>query len=371
MARSSNIAVVIGASGQDGYFLSRKLLSEGWQLHAITRKPEDLLNLSNSVEGVAHLSVHKMDLAEPAPLIDLIGRLQPAEIYNLAGQSSVFQSFREPYQTWQSNAHIVAMLLETIRTRSPETHFYQASSTDMFGGGAGESMVFNESSPLRPESPYAGAKASAHLLCRNYRSAYGLRIACGILSNHESHRRPAHFLTRKITDHVRAITGLSSSALGKQAPLVMGNLKVQRDWGFAPDYVDGMTLILRQIEVRNLLDEKNGVLHDEGLKYRDYVLGTGQSHAVWQLIDAAFRIADFKLDWYLEYDNPARWSARFSDTGTTAVTVDPAFFRPCDPFAIRIDPSRAREQLGWSPRKGLEHFLKDMLTGHTGAPTQS
>jgi GDPmannose 4,6-dehydratase len=371
MARSSNTAVVIGASGQDGYFLTRKLLCEGWQVHAITRKPEELQSLRNSAESAAQLSVHKVDLAEPAPLMELIGRSQPAEIYNLAGQSSVFHSFREPFRTWQSNAYIVAMLLETVRTRSPESRFYQASSTDMFGGGAGESVVFNENSPLRPESPYASAKASAHLLCRNYRSAYGLRIACGILSNHESHRRSAHFLTRKITDHVRAISGLSSSARGMQAPLVIGNLKVQRDWGFAPDYVDGMTLILRQIDVRNSRGGKNSVLQDEGPNYRDYVLGTGQSHAVWELVDAAFRIADFRLDWDLEADDPAQWSARFSDTGTIAVTVNPEFLRPCDPFAIRIDPSSAREQLGWSPGKVIELFLKDMLTGPAGAPART
>jgi GDPmannose 4,6-dehydratase len=371
MARSSNTAVVIGASGQDGYFLTRKLLNEGWQVHAITRRPEELLNLRNSAEGIAQLSVHRVDLAEPAPLFELIGRSQPAEIYNLAGQSSVFQSFREPLRTWQSNAHIVAMLLEAVRTRSPESRFYQASSTDMFGGGADESVVFNENSPLRPESPYAGAKASAHLLCRNYRSAYSLRIACGILSNHESHRRPAHFLTRKITDHVRAVSGLSGPARGTQAPLVLGNLKVQRDWGFAPDYVDGMTLILRQINIRSLRGGKNAVLQDEGPNYRDYVLGTGQSHAVWELVDTAFRIADLQLDWDLETDDPARWSARFSDTGTTAVTVNPEFLRPCDPFAIRIDPSSAREQLGWSPGKGIELFLKDMLTGHTGVPART
>jgi GDPmannose 4,6-dehydratase len=151
----------------------------------------------------------------------------------------------------------------------------------------------------------------------------------------------------------------------------LGNLKVQRDWGFAPDYVDGMTLILRQINVRNLRDGKSAVLQDEGFYYRDYVLGTGQSHAVWELVDAAFRIADFQLDWDLESDDPARWSARFSDTGNTAVTVNPEFLRQCDPFAIRIDPSSAREQLGWSPRIGIELFLKDMLSGHTGVPARS
>ncbi|MFL6231275.1 MAG: GDP-mannose 4,6-dehydratase [Pyrinomonadaceae bacterium] len=366
-------AVVVGAAGQDGYFLVSRLLAEGWQVHAVARRPEALSALAEVHARRGRLQAHALDLCEPSPLFDLIAAVQPAEVYNLAGQSSVSRSFADPLTTWRTNAAFVAELLECVRLSSPETRLYQASSTDMFGGAAGGTVRYHEESALNPQSPYASAKAAAHLLCRSYREAYGVRVACGILSNHESHRRPAQFLTRKITDHVRALQRL---APGERplAPLAMGNLKIRRDWGFAPDYVEGMQLIVRQIEVRAAralapagdavaVESGDGAvaLDDEGRSYRDYVLGTGQTHAVWELVNAAFSLGGFPLEWRLEGDDPTDWGARFSATGEAAVVVDEKLLRPADPRDIEVDVARARRELGWSPRTGLDVFLADML----------
>lgn len=355
-------AVVVGASGQDGYFLTRQLLAEGWRVHATARRPESLRAEGFAGPHGGQLIVHAAELVEPSSLFELVARERPEEIYNLAGQSSVSRSFAEPHETWRTNAEFVAGLLEAVRLTSPRTRLYQASSTDMFGGAAGGRLLYNEDSVLDPQSPYASAKAAAHLLCRAYRKDYNLRIACGILSNHESHRRPAHFLTRKITDHVRGLRRRAREGAAATTPLKVGHLKIHRDWGFAPDYADGMRLIMRQIAVRSSRAlGAEAALADEGRNYRDYLLGTGRTHAVWQLIDAAFRLAGFELDWRLEGDDPASWRATFRATGEPAVVADPSLLRPADPLVIEVDASRARRELGWSPREGLEVFLTDML----------
>src|ERR1700730_16734877 len=283
------IAIVAGANGQDGYFLTERLLREGWFVHATTRElpGPDFEYLSGDIRS--HLQVHQIDLLEPQPLFDLIRQTQPEELYNLAGQSSVSKSFSDPLHTWQTNTESVVHLLECIRKSSPNTRFYQASSTDMFGISSGGRTVFNEDSALNPQSPYASAKAAAHLLCHSYREVYGLRIASGILSNHESHRRPAPFLSRKVVEHVLRLVNCQSGELPNAPPLIMGNLKAKRDWGFAPDYVDGMCRILRQVTVRADLSGEPEA--DIGANYRDYLLATGKTHAVWELVDSAFRIS--------------------------------------------------------------------------------
>jgi GDPmannose 4,6-dehydratase len=218
----------------------------------------------------------------------------------------------------------------------------------MFGSVPGGTVIHDEESALNPQSPYAAAKAAAHMLCRSYRESYGVRIACGILFNHESHRRGERFLTRKVVDHLRALR-----ETGERTPLSVGNLTAQRDWGFAPDYVDGMMRVIRQASLRGV--------HDNAAEYRDYVLGTGRLHAVWELIDRAFRLAGFELDWAIEGHDPLDRHASFADTGEPAVVVDPAFVRPADPQAIGADPSRAAIDLDWRPQLELDVFLEDML----------
>jgi GDPmannose 4,6-dehydratase len=338
-------AIVTGATGQDGYFLVKRLLDDGWTVYAPVR---DVAAAEELFGESAGLQVVRRDLAEPAPLAALVGDIRPEEMYNLAGESSVAGSFADPRATWQTNAHAVVHLLDAIRKDSPETRFYQASSGEMFGFVPGGETVHDEHAPLNPQSPYAAAKAAAHLLCRSYRESYGLRIACGILFNHESHRRGAGFLTRKVVDHVDALR------LGAaQGPLRVGNLKARRDWGFAPDYVDGMIMIARQTSLRSVSDAAS--------EYRDYVLGTGRLHHAWELIDCAFALAGLQLVWDLDGDDPLRWHAAFEHSAETAVVVDPEFVRPADPAAIGADPTRVRVDLGWEPQVGLRVFLSDML----------
>ncbi len=338
-------AIVTGATGQDGYFLVRRLLADGWTVHAAVR---DIEAAEAMFGGHGNLVAVRRDIRDPGPLRALVGDVRPEELYNLAGESSVSASFADPQATWESNAHVVVHLLDAVRLDSPGTRVYQASSGEMFGSVPGESVVHDEEAPLNPQSPYAAAKAAAHMLCRSYRESYGVRIACGILFNHESRRRGAQFLSRKVVDHV---TGLKIGAVDR--PLSLGNLKAQRDWGFAPDYVDGMITILRQAEARGAPDEASS--------YRDYVLGTGRLHSVWELADRAFALAGFELEWHLDGDDPLEWSATFTASGESAVVVDPAFIRPSDPQAIAADPRRIEAELGWTPKPGLDRFLEDML----------
>jgi GDPmannose 4,6-dehydratase len=356
----NRIAIATGVNGQDGYFLTERLLREGWFVHAVTRElPGPDFESSRDIRS--HLRVHKIDLSQPQPLFDLIRETRPEELYNLAGQSSVSKSFVDPLYTWQTNTESVVHLLECLRKYSPKTRFYQASSTDMFGIPPGGTIVFDEDSALNPQSPYASAKAAAHLLCHSYREVYGLRITSGILSNHESHRRPISFLSRKVVEHVSSLRGFSGSRAAEAAPLAVGNLKVRRDWGFAPDYVEGMCRILRQIETRAAVARQSPQT-DEGANYRDYVLATGETHAVWELIDSAFTIGGFELGWDLEGDNPAAWRGYFRSTKMPAVIVNPDLLRTAEPLVIRVDPSRAQKELGWAPRPGLEVFLREMFT---------
>lgn len=357
--QKSRTAIVAGANGQDGYFLTESLLRDGWLVHATTR-PGSIPDFTISESAKSLLRVHQIDLLSPKPMFDLIAEVQPDEFYNLAGQSSVVKSFSDPLYTWQTNAESVVHLLECIRKYSPHTRFYQASSTDMFGMSPDGVNVYNEDSALNPQSPYASAKAAAHLLCHSYREVYGLRIASGILSNHESHRRPAPFLSRKVVEHVRRLGSCRPGELSNAPPLIMGNLKVQRDWGFAPDYVDGMCRILRQVEVRNDLSGTSQA--DIGANYRDYLLATGKTHAVWELVDCAFTINGFKLDWNLNGDDAAAWRANFSSTERPAVIVDPNLLRTAEAQVIQVDPSRAQKELGWAPRVGLDVLLQDMFS---------
>ncbi len=338
-------AVVTGATGQDGRYLVARLLADGWTVHAAVRDPDAASALFG---GHERLIAVRRDLRDPGPLCALVGDVRPEEMYNLAGESSVGASFADPRATWESNAHVVVHLLDAIRNDSPETRFYQASSGEMFGSVPGGRAVHDETAALNPQSPYAAAKAAAHLLCRSYREAYGIRIACGILFNHESRYRGAQFLSRKVVDHVAALR--RGEAPG---PLALGNLRAQRDWGFAPEYVDGMIAILRQASVRGIADDAR--------LYRDYVLGTGRLHHVWELVDRAFALAGFELAWQMEGDDPTAWSATFAAGGGSAVVVDPAFIRPADPVAIAADPSRIAADLGWTSREGLDAFLEDML----------
>lgn len=355
----SAVAIVTGAGGQDGFILTERLLSEGYTVYATVRRAASGGELLR-IEGAGSLTVRVVDLGMPGVIASLIDEVQPDELYNLAGLSSVSASFADPSGTWRTNADAVQEMLEAIRGHSPATIFYQSSSSEMFGSIPGRQLVHDEDSPLNPQSPYATAKAAAHLLCSVYRRAYGLRISCGILFNHESRRRPAEFLTRKVVDHVKHLRSIATARLRQAAPLAVGNLAAQRDWGFAPDYVDGIVRIAHQVALRaQTLGQP--AQPDVGASYRDYVLGTGQHHAVWQLIDRAFALAELPLNWDRSSDDPTLWTARIRRTGTSAILVDPRLIRPADPLAILANPARATRELGWVPRTGIDRFLIDMI----------
>jgi GDPmannose 4,6-dehydratase len=355
-AASAPSALVTGASGQDGSLLVERLALEGFRVHAVVRTSATPRAVSlGRLDGV---ELHEADIRDGDRIAEIVDTVQPTELYNLAGLSSVSDSFADPRLAWLTNAAAVADLLEVVRRSSPSTRMYQASSSEMFGWVPGGAVKHDEEAPLLPQSPYASAKAAAHLLCSTYRRAYGLRISCGILFNHESRLRGPSFLTRKVTDHVRALHVRTSPMTGE--PLTAGNLMARRDWGFAPDYVDGMCRILRQVAVR--ADVHGGPAGpDVAAAYRDYVLGTGQTHAVWELIDRAFKLGGFELEWEMSDRDVATWWARFRGTDVPAVRVDPKLLRPNDPLVIEADASRAREELGWAPGVGLDRFLEDML----------
>jgi GDPmannose 4,6-dehydratase len=361
----ASTAVVTGAGGQDGFYLVERLLADGCSVHAAIRPGAPKADLT-AIPNADRLTIHELDATDADAGRRLIADVRPDELFNLAGLSSVSRSFDDPSTAWRTNAQAVQGLLEAVRTDSPATRFYQASSTDMFGSAPGETTIHDERSAFRPQSPYAASKAAAHVLCDAYRRAFDLRIACGILSNHESGRRPASFLTAKVAAYLRELRARrergqrSGHRAATLEPLRVGNLSVRREWGFAPDYVDGMIRICRQIDVRA---EVLGTPPDPdvGGNYRDYILGTGIQMAVWELIDRAFGLAGFELEWDRSSSDPARWTARIVGTGELVVLVDDALLRPADPLCIGTDPSLARRELGWEPTGGLDAVFKEML----------
>jgi GDPmannose 4,6-dehydratase len=351
-------AIVTGAAGQDGFYLVARLLGDGAVVHATVRDPGRTADL-RALPNAERLTIHALEITDSDGYRRLLAEVRPDELYNLAGLSSVRRSFDDPTEAWRTNADAVHGLLEAVRTESPATRFYQSSSTDMFGSPPGGTAIHDESSAFMPQSPYAAAKAAAHVLCDAYRRSFDLRVSCGILSNHESSRRPAQFLTAKVVGHVQSLRAAAEGGADTEA-LRVGNLAVRREWGFAPDYVDGIVRICRQIAVRADVSGSSAEA-DVGSSYRDYVLGTGRPNTVWELIDHAFRLGGFPLDWDRSSPDPADWTARLAATGAPAVVVDASFIRHADPVTIGTDPSRARDELAWRPRTDLDTFLADML----------
>jgi GDPmannose 4,6-dehydratase len=351
-------AIVTGATGQDGYYLVTSLLAEGTTVDATVRPGAAAADL-RAIADAERLTIHELDITDTESFRRLLATLRPDELYNLAGMSSVQRSFDDPTGAWRTNADAVQGVLEALLNESPATRFYQASSTDMFGSTPGGTTIHDENSAFRPQSPYAASKAAAHVLCDAYRRAFDLRIACGILSNHESVRRPASFLTAKVAKYVRGLRA-DQGDLPADGPLRLGNLAVQREWGFAPDYVDGMVRICRQIAVRA---EVRGTPPevDTGASYRDYILGTGVRAAVWELVDRTFELAGFQLQWDRSSSEVTDWTARLAERDEPIVIVDPALVRPADPEVIGTNPSLAIAELGWRPRAGLDPFLEELL----------
>ena len=313
-------ALITGITGQDGSYLAELLLAKGYEVHGIIRRAStfntsriDHLYADPHSED-ARLFLHYGDLSDGARLVTLLAEVEPDEVYSLAAQSHVRVSFDEPEHTTDTTGTGTVRLLEAVRLAGITTRFYQASSSEMFGAA---SPPQSENTPFYPRSPYAAAKVYSYWITRNYREAYGLFAVNGILFNHESPRRGETFVTRKITRAVAAIKD------GRQEHLYMGNLDAVRDWGYAPEYVEGMWRMLQ-------VDEP-----------RDYVLATGEGITVRQFLEIAFDHAGLNWEDHVRFDE--------------------RYLRPTEVDALIGDASKAREELGWIPTVDGRHLARLMV----------
>jgi GDPmannose 4,6-dehydratase len=307
-------ALITGITGQDGSYLAEFLLERGYDVHGMVRRSstETFQRLEQIRDDIV---LHTGDLLDQRSLGDVLRECEPHEIYNLAAMSFVAASWNQPVLTAEFSGVGVTRMLEAMREVVPEARFYQASSSEMFGKV--REVPQNETTPFYPRSPYGVAKVYGHFITVNYRESYDLYCCSGILFNHESSRRGLEFVTRKVTHGAAAIK------LGLQEELLLGNLDAERDWGYAKDYVEAMWLMLQQPEPE------------------DYVIATGESHSVRELVDVAFE--------HVGLDPQDH------------VGTDPRFLRPAEVEHLIGDYSKARETLGWEPRTSFEELVRLMV----------
>lgn len=317
----SKKALISGITGQDGSYLAELLLSKGYEVHGMIRRSSsfntdriDHLYQDLHVNGVK-LFLHYGDLSDSASLMKLMHDLQPEEIYHLGAQSHVRVSFDIPEYTGDVTGLGTTRLLEAIRETAPKARFYQASSSEMYG--LVQAVPQREDTPFYPRSPYGAAKVYAYWMTVNYRESYNLHASNGILFNHESPRRGETFVTRKIT---RALARIKA---GLQKELYLGNLEAKRDWGYAPEFVEAMWLMLQQ---------------DKG---DDYVVATGETHSVSEFLQVAFESA--QLDW------------------KEFVKIDPRYYRPAEVDLLIGDSSKAKRILGWQPKTTFKELVRIMV----------
>jgi GDPmannose 4,6-dehydratase len=308
-------ALITGITGQDGSHLAEWLLEKGYQVHGIVRRSS-----TENFERIAHLAgrvqLHQADLLDQLSLVDVFKVVDPHEVYNLAAMSFVPTSWSQPVLTGEFTAIGVTRVLEAVRLLNPKgIRFYQASSSEMFGKV--QEVPQRETTPFYPRSPYGVAKVYGHFITVNYRESYGIFACSGILFNHEGPRRGKEFVTRKVTDAVARIK------LGMQSDVKLGNLDAKRDWGFAGDYIRAMWLMLQQ-------DQPD-----------DYVIATGETHAVRELVEIAFNYVG--LDW------------------KKYVVQDPALIRPAEVDLLVGDPSKAKRMLGWVPKVSFKQLVEMMV----------
>ena len=325
-------AFITGITGQDGYYLSKFLLEQGYDVHGLVQPlaHDDAVHLQPFLD---QLNLHYCDLCDGGALTRLMAETKPDEIYNLGAQSHVAVSFDVPEYTTNVNGLGTLRLLEIIRALKLEktTRFYQASTSEIFGNTPPPQ---SEVSRFNPRSPYASAKLYAFNIVRNYREAYGMHASNGILFNHEGPKRGYDFVTRKVTRAVAEIVA------GTQDYVELGNLNAIRDWGHAADYVEGMWLMLQQ-------DTPD-----------DYVLATGEGRSVRDLCKAAFSVVGVDLEWSGAGEQEQGFDAK---TKEIRVRVNKAFFRPLDVENLLGNPSKAHEQLGWSRKIPFEEMIKEMV----------
>jgi GDPmannose 4,6-dehydratase len=330
-------ALITGVTGQDGSYLAELLLAKGYEVHGIVRRAstfnrQRIDHLRNQQEGQKRLTLHYGDLGDSESLNRVVAATRPDEVYNLAAQSHVAISFSMPTYTGEVTGLGMVRLLEAVRQNVPEARVYQASTSELFGKVAESPQ--NERTPFHPRSPYAAAKLYSFWATVNYREAYGMFATNGILFNHESPRRGENFVTRKVTRAVAEI------AAGKRQLVTLGNLNARRDWGYAGDYVEAMWLMLQSQEPR------------------DYVIGTGRTHSVRDLVEIAFAEVGVELAWQGQGKDEV---GRDQSTGEVRVKVDPNYFRPAEVDLLLADSTRARDELGWEPKVTFEELVKMMV----------
>ncbi|MFT8351717.1 GDP-mannose 4,6-dehydratase [Clostridium saccharoperbutylacetonicum] len=318
-------ALITGITGQDGSYLTEFLLNKGYEVHGIIRRhsissTERIDHLfDNSEIGNKKLFLHYGDLTDSSNLNRLLEKIGPDEIYNLAAQSHVAVSFEVPEYTAEVTGIGTLRLLDAIKESNLNCKFYQASTSELFGGLA-ETAPQNENTPFYPKSPYGVAKLYSYWITVNYRESYNVFACNGILFNHESPRRGESFVTRKITMAVASILA------GKQDKLSLGNLEAKRDWGFAGDYIKGMWLMLQQD------------------KPYDYVLSTNETHTVKEFVELAFKQVDINIEWKGVGVDEKGYDKK---NGTLLVDVNPKYFRPAEVELLHGDCSKAEKELGW------------------------
>lgn len=329
-------ALITGITGQDGSFLAEFLLQKGYDVHGtIRRSSVDFRERIAHLEGLPHFHLHYADLGDSMSLLQVIGKVRPDEIYNLAAQSHVQVSFDAPEFTADVDATGVLRILEAVRQcgLADTCRIYQASTSELYGKV--EEVPQNENTPFHPYSPYAVAKLYGYWIVKEYREAYNMFCCSGILFNHESERRGETFVTRKITLAAARI------AQGKQDKLYLGNLSSLRDWGYAKDYVECMWLILQ-----NKTPE-------------DFVIATGEQHSVREFCYLAFKYAGIELEFVGEGEDEKGIDKA---TGKVLVEVSPDFYRPTDVVNLWGDPTKAKAELGWNPtRTSFEQLVRIMV----------
>jgi GDPmannose 4,6-dehydratase len=323
-------ALITGITGQDGAYLAALLLEKGYEVFGSARPGSSDWRLQEL--GIAsRIARVALDLLDTESVEAGVRSARPAEIYNLAAQSTIGDSLKEPLRAGELNALAVTRLLEAVRAVDPGIRFFQASSAQIFGEGT--SAPCTEETPVRPRSPYAIAKLYAQLSVANYREAYGLQACSGILFNHESPLRGPEFVTRKLT------RGLAALASGGKSPVRLGNIHARRDWGHARDYVRAMWLMLQQ-------DTAD-----------DFVLATGEAHTVKEFASAAARAAGFDLEW-----DKAGTRAFDRRTGATIIEVDSGLLRPSEGLGLIGDAAKAARVLGWRPETKFSRLVDDMMS---------
>jgi len=329
-------ALITGVTGQDGSYLAELLLEKGYEVHGLVRRTSTFTR--GRIDHLHHngsqdrFFLHYGDITDASSLHHIVRTVQPDEVYNLAAQSHVRVSFDVPEYTGETVGLGVTKILEAVHQQTPKAKFYQASSSEMFGKA--QETPQKETTPFYPRSPYGAAKVYAYWMTINYRESYNMFAVNGILFNHESPRRGETFVTKKITLEMAKI------AAKKSEKLILGNLDAKRDWGYAKDYVEAMWLMLQQE------------------KPDDFVIATGETHSVREFIEEAANNIGLELEWKGKGVDTKGLDRK---TGKTIIEIDPKYFRPTEVDLLVGDISKARKELGWTPKTSFTELVKIMM----------